>query len=651
MKSHALQDVVIGLYESLLKDFQYIDPAILGETSSVQHLRRLMRSRGLAIFTIALPDIAKYLEQGLRDGRLPDVPPPCAGRMSATDSRPRLLFEFWARIFDEGGILRHSPCTDAIAGLRQLLLFAKKLRLECSEERTRDALTEFVEVDASLPRSHDSTWLDDNPTWVDRHGHPLWGGQALGDEQQLNLYGCEAVPSNVPIRWERFRDISRLVLSTFGEVVPVYDLMPKHGPGAVSDDVPIKYVLPHWPAKLASVFPADWFASHDFVDRTTSQREYPSKVLCVPKTQKGPRIIAAEPTSHQWCQQAVLRWFVDAVGGSCISGSIDFRRQDLSQGMALRASIDGSLATVDLSAASDRLSTRLVEYVFQSRRDVLDVLHATRTRTYRMPDGSVHIANKFAVMGSACTFPVQTVVFTIFAVAAVLLQDDRRLTKKLVRDACADIRVFGDDIILPTSAYSTLVNLLTEAGLKVNAAKSHGTGLFREACGLDAYSGVDVTPAYLLEPYDSRKPESLVSVIACSNNFHRKGLWHAASYLLNTVDPKVRKVLRVAKRDVSQPCVFSYAPSEHHLKVRFNPDLQVLEVRALVLDVKVERKLPGWEALLLQFFSERGSRPLLEEVLESQGPERSLGQAGRPKGRLTLRWVLLEDRDQAISTY
>lgn len=651
MKSHALQDVVIGLYESLLKDFQYIDPAILGESASVKHLRRLMRSRGLAIFTIALPDIAKYLETGLRDGRLPDSKPHCAGKKSAADTRPALLFELWARIFDEDGILRPSPCTDAIAALRQLLLFAKKLRLECSEERTRDALTEFVEVDASLPRSHDSTWLDDHPTWVDRRGHPLWGDQALGDEQQLDLYGREAMPSDVPIRWERLRDISRLVLSTFGEIVPVYDLKPKHGPGAVADNVPIKYVLPHWPAKLAHVFPPDWFASHDLVDRTQTDREFPSKVLCVPKTQKGPRIIAAEPTSHQWCQQAILRWLEDAIAGSCISSSIDFRNQELSQGMALRASIDGSLATVDLSAASDRLSTRLVEYVFQSRRDILDVLHATRTRTFRMPDRSVHIANKFAVMGSACTFPVQTVVFTIFALTAVLYNESRRLTKQLVREACADVRVFGDDIILPAHAYGTLVDLLTEAGLKVNTAKSHGTGLFREACGLDAYSGVDVTPAYFLEPYDPRKPESLVSIIASSNNFHRKGFWKAAEYLLNTVDPKVRKVLRMATRDVSQPCVFSYAPSEHYLKVRYNPDHQVLEVRALVLDVKVEYKNPGWEALLLQFFSERGSKPLLEEVLESRGPERVLGQAGRPKGRLTLRWVLLEDRDQEISTY
>jgi len=604
-----------------------------------------METRGLAVFTIALPDIAKYLERGLRDERLSDTPPPCAGRRSASDARPQLLFRFWERVFDMDGMLLPIPCTDAIAGLRQLLLVAKKLRLECSEERTNETLLEFLEVDASLPPSYPGTWDTDVPEWTSRVGHPLGDRSSrAGDQPELFAQDDHKV---APREWDILRLVSGTVLGTFGPAMDPFSLRPKHGPGAVADDVPIKYVLPHWPDKLAQVFPPDWFASHDLVDRTQSKREFPSKVLCVPKTQKGPRVIAAEPTSHQWCQGAIQRWLTEAVGRSVIRRSIDFRRQDLSQRMALQASIHGELATVDLLAASDRLSTRLVEYVFQSRRDILDALHATRTRMFRMPDGSTHIARKFACMGSACTFPVQTIVFTIFSITALLIEDGDEPSLARIWDASQTIRVFGDDIILPSRAYWKLVDLLTEAGLRVNTDKSHGTGKFREACGLDAYSGVDVTPAYLLEPYDSRKPESLVSVVASSNNFHRKGLWNAAAFLLNTVDPKVRKLLRMATRDVSQPCLFSFAPSEHYLRVRFNPDTHVMEVRSLVLDVKVDRKLPGWESQLLQFFHERGSKPLLEEVLDYQGPERALGQAERPRARLRLRWVLLEDREQS----
>lgn len=644
MKSHALPSVVTGLYENLIRDFQYIDPTISEELHSVKRVQRLLESRGLAVFTIAMPDIAKFLEKGLRNGVLSDDRPPLAGRKSDTDVRPQFLYRFWCRIFDEDGLLLPSPCTDAIAGLRQLLLFAKKLRLECSEERTRDALREFVEVDESLPRSHPDTWDSDTPQWVRRTGHPLWGSVSQDQRDHACLFEGISFGPTHPM-WEKFDRVSRFVMASFGEAMAFDELRPKHGPGAVADDVPIKYVLPHWPDKLAQIFPPDWFASHDFVDRTISNREFPSRVLCVPKTQKGPRIIAAEPTAHQWCQGAVQRWLTDAVARSLIRHSISFTDQTLSQRKALEASITGSFATVDLSSASDRLSTRLVEYVFQSRRDVLDALHATRTRTFRMPDGSIHIARKFACMGSACTFPVQTIVFTIAAITSCAFNAPlEEITPRWVEKCSSDVRVFGDDIILPTSAYGPLVWLLTELGLRVNTDKSHGSGLFREACGLDAYSGVDVTPAYWLEPYDLRKPESLVSVVASANNFHRKGLWKAAAFLLNTVDPKVRKLLRMATRDVSQPCIFSYAPSEHYLKFRFNPDTQVHEVRSLVLDVKVERQVPGWEAQLLQFFSERGSKPLLEEVLEFRGPERALGQAGRPKARLNLRWVLAEDR-------
>lgn len=74
MKSHALKSVVIGLYESLLRDYLYLDPLIHEELRSVQHLSRLMETRGLAVFTIALPtsrntsreDFAMNVSQTLR---------------------------------------------------------------------------------------------------------------------------------------------------------------------------------------------------------------------------------------------------------------------------------------------------------------------------------------------------------------------------------------------------------------------------------------------------------------------------------------------------------------------------------------------------------------------------------------------------------
>lgn len=649
MKSQALKDVVIGLYENLLRDFLYIDPTIQEELRRIRHTLFQFERRGLGLFTITFPDVAKFLERGLRDERLSSTRPALCAARSKTDQRPGLLHAFWALIFDEDGMLLPIPNTDAIAGLRQLLLFAKKLNLECSEEKTNAALAEFVEVDESLPRSHPDTWDSDYPQWQSRTGHPLWGPLEVGRESQPELDLDQALPEPSPIRWERFRLLCGMVVSSFTQHgdgrISFDDLRPKHGPGAVADGEVRKHSLSHWPLKLARMFPPDHFASHDLIDRTKTVKEYPSKVLCVPKTQKGPRIIAAEPTAHQWCQGAVERWLRDAIDRSLIAEAIDLRDQSFSQSYALWASKQGHAATVDLSAASDRLSTRLVEYVFHANRDLLDLLHACRTRMFRMPDGSLHVARKFACMGSACTFPVQTIVFTIISIFALLEEEGSRIDSSSIREASGRIQVFGDDIIVPVHAYVRLVKLLTELGLKVNADKSHGTGMFREACGLDAYSGVDVTPAYFLQAYNPRNPESLVSIVASSNNFHEKGCWNAAMFLLNTVDVRVRKRIRMARRDVSQPCIFSYVPSENHLAVRFDPQEQTLKVKALVVDLKIDRDCNDWAANLLQFFSERGSKPLYWEVLEGKGPTRALGQGKRPKARLSLRWVLLEDRE------
>lgn len=643
MKSHASdEDVVIGLHASLVKDLLYIHPTIHDELKAVSRFQSIVSKRGMAFFTIALPDLCKFLERGLSSGRLEDDRPPFGGRRSRSDARPALYWAFWALIFDSDGVLLSTPNTDAIAGLRTLLLCAKKYRAECGEEKTNAALAEFVEVDRNLPRSYVDTWDSDTPKWVARRGHPLWG--ATEDRVDADLFGREHLPEPSAFRWDGFRDLCRMVLTSFGDL-DVYSLRPKHGPGAVADNVSVKYELPHWPRKLGAIFPADWFASHDLCDRTLSDREFPSRVLCVPKTQKGPRIIAAEPTSHQFCQGAVERWLRDRIDRSHVRWSISLRDQTPSQRLALAGSLSGELATIDLSSASDRLSTRLVEYVFQSRHDVLDVLHATRTRTFEMPDGSVHVARKFACMGSACTFPVQTIVFTIISIWATLLAEGRSVSVTEIHNVSKRVRVFGDDIIVPVGAYGLVTSLLTEVGLKVNSAKSFGTGRFRESCGLDAYLGVDVTPAYFLQACNPRNPESLVGLVASSNNFHKKGYWHAAQYLLNTIEPKLRKKLRCARRDVSQPTIFSFAPSEHHLRVRFDPDEHVLKVLALTVDTRVDHVQGSWTATIYQYFSERGDKPLLDHVLRpGRTLEKELGQSGRPKSRFRLGWVLREDR-------
>lgn len=633
MKSY-LESCVVGLYGSLLKDYAYVHPSMDIELKRLSRFESIVAARGLSFWTINMPDFCKFLERSLAEGRLPSERPYLHGRVGKKDSRPSFLRGLWSLIFDEHGLLRSDASIDAIAALRQLYLFAKKLKLQCSEDRTNESIIGFKEIDQGLPPSHTDTWDVDHPKWVHRFGHPLFGPKSDDGPQLSFQFGGEprVELGFTDQDWSHFRALCAKVVLSLGEC-DVFSMRPKHGPGAVADFTKVKYDMDHWPAKLAGVFPADWFASTDLVDRTKSVREFPSRVIPVPKTQKGPRIIASEPTSHQWCQGGIQRWFVRGISKSILRSAISLHDQSPSRRLALSASVDGSLATVDLSAASDRISTRLVEYMFQVNRPLLDALHATRTRWYVLPNGEHHIMRKFACMGSACTFPVQTIVFTIISMFALMkVSGDMSLDDSRLRDLAKHVRVFGDDIVLPSEAYDVLYRLLTELGLKVNPHKSFWSGYFRESCGMDAYKGHDVTPAYFLQPYNARNPESLMSVVECSNNFHMKGMWNAADYLVKTVDPKVLKLLRVANKDVSQPCLRSFTPGTPRLRSRWNPTLQRYEVRQLVLQTKQKLLEGSGNSALLQYFTEEPD-PLL--------PYRS-GQMLRPVSRITSGWEPLE---------
>jgi hypothetical protein len=135
---------------------------------------------------------------------------------------------------------------------------------------------------------------------------------------------------------------------------------------------------------------------------------------------------------------------------------------------------------------------------------------------------------KFAPMGSAVTFPVQSIVYACVAVSAILFSTNRKVTSQTIEKAASLVSVFGDDILLPTTALSSLVSLLSYLGLKVNTDKTYGTGQFRESCGIDAFAGVDVTPVYLLNP-DTRVPLAKASSqLEVANNHWRAGLWNAS---------------------------------------------------------------------------------------------------------------------------
>lgn len=402
--------------------------------------------------------------------------------------------------------------------------------------------------------------------------------------------------------------------------------MPRHGPGAVSDLATgrDKYAFPSWPKTLDSYFPEEYFAypteRYALCNRNgpIGQTELPTgRLLDVMKDYDKPRLITSEPTAHQFLQQGLMRWIRRNLPNP-LRHSIDFLSQEPSQALAKRSSRDLSLATVDLSAASDRLSLWTVERAFAKTPSLLASLYATRTPWIRDctegsdPDAPARRIRKFAGQGSACTFPVQSIIYTMACIAATLLSRGETVTKRNIRKAVKSIQVFGDDLILPKEAVPDLDLILSLLQLKINVGKTHYDGPFRESCGMDAFMGVDVTPIYMKAIRPEKKPESLTSWVDVCNNVHSAGLWHLSSFLDNCIPKKAAPLIPVSQHRL--PCLtlrtFCTGKTFSILKTRTNSELQREEVLGLSPRSRQRKCQRGDYQALLQFFTEKPVHPV-----------------------------------------
>jgi hypothetical protein len=257
------------------------------------------------------------------------------------------------------------------------------------------------------------------------------------------------------------------------------------------------------------------------------------QLVCVPKSTTKNRTISKEPTTLQYLQQDI-RTALDDYFCSHPRLQIDLHDQAASRVLAVEGSATGSFATIDLSNASDSVSAALVEDFFDGL-PILYPLMATRSVycDVKSNDGSVSKRirmKKFAPMGSSTCFPVETMVFTIICEAAVRLTTGQRSGRM-------NYRVYGDDIVVRSEYAAKVVYLLESCGFTVNTAKSFGVDpesnhRFREACGVEALDGVDITPLRLsrrlvsLSDNDSDRQAGLgVGMVDLYNRLYLHKFW------------------------------------------------------------------------------------------------------------------------------
>lgn len=282
-------------------------------------------------------------------------------------------------------------------------------------------------------------------------------------------------------------------------------------------------------------------------------------MFTVPKSSEIDRCACKEPDLNMYCQKAVGDYFrrrLKTVG-------VDLNDQTLNQRLARQGSIDNSLATVDLSSASDSVTTQLVISFlpFEWSSLLLD-LRSPSTEI----DGSLHVNEMISSMGNAFTFELESLLFWTLARGCAYFTRTK-----------GRISVYGDDIICPSGLHDSLNSVLEFFGFVPNVTKSFWTGPFRESCGKHWFSGVDVSPFYV-----KKRPTSISDWCLLLNSL-RKWADDKGRTSFGICDPRYWPIWELFSEVVPRPlhggrdtsrrdalvrpglrCVARVVPKQHH---------------------------------------------------------------------------------------
>lgn len=167
--------------------------------------------------------------------------------------------------------------------------------------------------------------------------------------------------------------------------------------------------------------------------------------------------------------------------------------QEVNRGLALKGSVDGFIATVDLRNASNTVSIETVRALLPPAWfRLLSDLRSPFTRIYshdRRESKDVHLS-MFSTMGCGFTFELETLIF-LAAARESMWQEGIPASPEV------NVSVHGDDVVLPSAAYPFFEKLLAYLGFECNKKKTFAVGPFRESCGGDFWEGKPVRPVYL----------------------------------------------------------------------------------------------------------------------------------------------------------
>lgn len=587
-------------------------------TSTTMDFKRVQgrcEHEGISFLTITLASFGKDLQKGLDQGYV--------DRRLFTGFRwkgglPLFLGGFLDRVFHhESGVLLDEPDPIAVQAVLQLTLMFSKMYLECSAPRVQAAFDQFIECEQDVRES-------------DR-----------GLSQRLTS------------------DFGRVSSLLFADVFTYADreiyygkTYPKHGPGSTAERLigNEKFSDHTWTERLEGILPSgehllpNWsfYDQLESIDILDPGSEKPVRVISVPKTLKTPRIIGIEPVAMQFAQQSILPLILAGIRkDNYLHRILGFNDQTPNQRMALEGSLSGSLATLDLSEASDRVSNQHVRNMLKHWTWLSQAVDASRSRKADVPGHGVIRLSKFASMGSALCFPFEAMVFTTLIFMGIEQDLGTPMTRKLIKEYSRRVRVYGDDIIVPVDHVPSVVSSLESFGTKVNTGKSFWTGKFRESCGKEYYGGHDVSIVKVRHMFPARRQDAteVISIVSLRNQMYFAGNWKTARWLDGYIEKLVKHFPTVLP---SSPVLGRHSFLGYHPE-RMHETLHSPLVKGYTVSARLPlNEVDDAEALLKFLLSKERSDYLSgqsEQTGLPTGVEDHLRRSGRPHAvNLKLGW-------------
>lgn len=639
----------IALLSSLLNDFSRLNPGVKGLDRDIKTIERRFENEGYGFLAVALPALCDSLVEGLTTGKF--TCPPGFRKDPKWGTIPLLFRGMFCEVFEpETGNLKDAPEQGVLRDLYQVLKLFKKVQVSASNEEIlhEKAVTGFYQCDERasqvvIPDRHDHLigrvcrlilpTLDekDESNVIYKHGPGAVEEGFSSNQKWHELAASICEDRHVP-DWSNLRG----VFDSTGIRQPL--VRPRDRNESVANE----------PRRFAggSSGPSSGSTEASGTSSTIAcLQEAKARLISVPKSSTSRRTITIEPLLNMFLQQGFNTMLRDSINEcKVLSLCLDLTDQAKNQTLALSGSLTGDWATLDLKSASDLLSLTLVRSVFRHHPRFLGFIEECRSPSVKCGDKPLLTLGKYAGMGNATTFPVQSICFAVVCIAAILDSQGLAPNYWRVRRASRLLRVYGDDIIVHKKYAHQCVNWLQSVGLQVNTKKSFLTGNFRESCGVDAYKGVELTPAYCrFRPEDiDGSPSAYAGFVSFSNHLWKLGLYEASTWAKNLVERSIGRPLPLVH---SQSGVLGWhsrqEASTAHKWCKRTHQL-VTKVDALT-SLKRRDRLDGYGALLKCLSGKRFKAP--EQVINRMPEELGLASDHlsttviRFKPRMTRRWV------------